>query len=247
MACSLKCVVGFGIFLAVLDILHGLATLGFYGYRFVAYSFYLCPRDLDITVCQNKLYIYEQLFTFRVYVGLGEGAITPFFVMIYIIALVKHMPWLTWFWLLKSFGIMGINVYYISYWVVRRKSFDHINYEPQDYENHFLYFGAGLTLAQLLIMLLFCLVGGIFSYKVCEENRRSRRSLHTAKFRKNGGPTAPPMDYDDQEAIVQTNVEDHQFLNQALADSTHKFPLPGSSGSIDKAGRAETLRHPSER
>ncbi|XP_068217538.1 uncharacterized protein [Palaemon carinicauda] len=201
MACSLKCVVGFGIFLAVLDILHGLATLGFYGYRFVAYSFYLCPRDLDITVCQNKLYIYEQLFTFRVYVGLGEGAITPFFVMIYIIALVKHMPWLTWFWLLKSFGIMGINVYYISYWVVRRKSFDHINYEPQDYENHFLYFGAGLTLAQLLIMLLFCLVGGIFSYKVSkkagntrsgpkrDKNPTSGPKLHEKSFHKIGHGT----------------------------------------------------------
>lgn len=248
MACSLKCVVGFGIFIAILDILHGLATLGFYGYRFVAYHFYLCPRDLDITVCQNKLYIYEQLFTLRVWIGLGEGAVTQFFVMIYIIALVKHKPWLTWFWLIKSFGVMGINVYYISYWLVRRKSFDHINYQPQEYEKNFLYVGGGLTLIQLCIMLFFCLIGGIFSYKVCEESRRSRRSLHkVAKFRKNGGPTAPPLDpYDDGASIVHTTMEE-QFMNQALTDSTHKLPIPGSSGSINEVGAAETLRHPSEK
>lgn len=252
MACTIKAVVGFGIFLAILDILHGLTTAGFYGYRFIAHSFYLCPRELDITVCQNKIYIYEQRYTLRTYIGLGEGVITPVFDIIYIIALVKHMPWLTWLWLFKSFGVMGINVFYISRWMVRSGSFDHITYERQEYEELFLLVGAGLTVAQLVIMVLYCIIGGVFTYKVAEERTRSRRSLHRSPRMRKAlvlAATAPPIDvYDDEDeggSVVRATIDNH-FVNHGLSDSTHKLPLPGSNGSIDQVGRSDTVRQPTQ-
>lgn len=38
----------------------GLITLGWYGYRFVWYYFYLCPRELPIDECHAEKYHYEQ-------------------------------------------------------------------------------------------------------------------------------------------------------------------------------------------
>ncbi|XP_050693316.1 uncharacterized protein LOC126984020 [Eriocheir sinensis] len=234
MACTLKSVIACGIILAVIDILHGLSTLGFYGYRFISFSFYLCPRDLEISVCQNKLYFYEQMFTMRTYIGLGEGAVTLLFDMIYIIALVKYLPCLSWMWIFKSFAVMGINVFYISSWLVRKQSLKEITFQDEEYQRHFLLAGGWLTAIQLIIMVIFCIIGAIFSYKVAAERRRSRRSLRSLhprspKFR-NGNASAPPMDaYDDNTS----------YMNQALADSTNKLPLQSSSTSIDKA---ETLK-----
>lgn len=234
MACSLKAVITCGIILAILDILHGLTTIGFYGYRYIAITFYLCPRDLDITNCQNKLYFYEQMFTMRTYVGLGEGAATLIFDILYIISLVKYLPCLSWMWIFKSLAVMGVNVFYISQWQIRKESLDEIVFQTEDYQKHFLLAGGGLTAAQLILCICFCIITAIFSYKVAQERRRSRRSLRalhprSPKFR-NGNPTAPPMDgYDDN----------NSYLNQALTDSTNKLPLQTSSSSIDKT---ETLK-----
>lgn len=240
MGCSLRACVAFGIFLAILDILHGLGSLGFYGYRFIANYFWLCPRDLPIEVCHNKDYIYRQMFTMRTYIGLGEGAITPIFNIVFIISLVKHMPCMVWMWLIKSFGIIGINIFYISSWLIRRESFANINFEKQEYEHHFLMVGAGLTIFQVMLMILFCIVSGIFTYKVSEDRTRSRRSLHprSPSFRrKNGRPSAPSMpDYDDEDIP--------SYLNPTLNDSTNKLPYPGSNNSIDNMSVSETLRQP---
>ncbi|KAG0730420.1 hypothetical protein GWK47_028283 [Chionoecetes opilio] len=235
MACTLKKVIACGIILAVLDIMHGLTTLGFYGYRFISHHFYLCPRDLDITLCQNKLYFYEQMFTMRTYIGLGEGVATLLFAIMYIISLVKYLPCLSWMWIFKSFAVMGVNVFYISSWMVRQESLEEITYQNDDYVQHFLLAAAGLTLSQLILMVTFCIIGAIFSFKVSQERRRSRRSLRnlhgrSSKQFRNGNPSAPSLDaYDDNAS----------YLNQALADSTNKLPLQASSSSIDKT---ETLK-----
>ncbi|XP_045599241.1 uncharacterized protein [Procambarus clarkii] len=249
MACSIRTVVGCGIFLAIVDIIHGLCTVGFYGYRFISFYFYLCPRELDIAYCQNKIYIYEQLFTFRTYIGLGEGGVTPLFDIIYIIALVKHKPWLTWFWLIKAFGSMGINVFYISSWMVRRISFQHITYQPEYFEQQFLVAGITLSIAQLIITVIFCIIAGIFTYKVAEERTRSRRSLHKSpKLKKHGRATAPPLsnygdDDDDDATSTMRAGTDRHFTNHGLADSTSKLPLPGSNTSLDKKSWAEVSPH----
>ncbi|XP_037792299.1 uncharacterized protein LOC119587694 [Penaeus monodon] len=245
--CSIKAVISCGIFLAVLDIIQGLITLGWYGYRFVSYYFYLCPRELPIDECHAEKYHYEQLYTLRTYIGIGEGAVTPIFAAIYIVALVRHKPWLAWCWLIKAFGALGINVYFLSQWLIRLKNFDHLRTIRPAYDQQFLWIGIALTLAEVVILFLFCLVGGLFTYKVCEERRRSRRSLHRIhKMGRHGRATAPPLDgYDDESSIVRANIEE-QFLNHGLHDSTNKLPLPGSTSSMDEVGQASTLRAPTQ-
>lgn len=241
MACSIKAVVSCGIFLAVLDILHGLSTIGFFAYRFISHYFYLCPRELDITFCQNKIYIYEQLFTLRTYIGLGEGAITPFFDVIYIIALAKHKPWMTWLWLIKSFGVIGINVFYISAWMVRRGSYDHITYVPEDFEREFLMAGCSLTLIQVIITVIFCIIAGIFTYKVAEERTRSRRSLHKSpKFQRH--MRASSDDDDDDNASTMRVTGERHFTNRGLNDSTNKLPIQSSNGSLDQSAWQDVVR-----
>lgn len=83
--------------------------------------------------------------------------------------------------------------------------------------------------------------------QVCEERRRSRRSLHRIhKMGRHGRATAPPLDgYDDESSIVRANIEE-QFLNHGLHDSTNKLPLPGSTSSMDEVGQASTLRAPTQ-
>ncbi|XP_045119083.1 uncharacterized protein LOC123509008 [Portunus trituberculatus] len=216
MACALRTIIACGLVLGVIDIFHGLTTLGFYGYRFFSYFFFLCSGDIN--QCYEEKYFYEQLFEWRTYYGFGEGGITLLFSIIYIIALVKHLSCLSWMWIFKAFTVMGINVYYISKWMVRKDTLD-IPKENKDVFNLFLMVNIGLTLAQLAITLAFCIITTIFCYVVARkrrERRRSLRNLHprSPKFR-NGNPTAPPLDgYDDSTS----------YLNQALTDSTNKLP-----------------------
>ncbi|XP_042233288.1 uncharacterized protein LOC121873675 [Homarus americanus] len=146
---------------------------------------------------------------------------------------------------------MGINVFYISSWLVRRKSFAHISFDEDSkhYEQLFRLTGIGLTLAQLAITVIFCIIAGIFTYKVAEERTRSRKSLHHgAKFRskKHHSSSAPPLDSydaDDSASIVRVTM-DEQFMNQGLHDSTNKLPISGSNGSIDQVGNSDTIRQP---
>ncbi|XP_047490994.1 uncharacterized protein LOC125040486 [Penaeus chinensis] len=145
--CSLKAIISCGIILAAMDIIQGLTTLGWYGYRFVSYYFYLCPRELPIDECHAEKYHYEQLYTLRTYIGIGEGAVTPIFAAIYIVALVRHKPWLAWCWLIKAFGALGINVYFLSQWLIRLKNFDHLRTIRPAYDQQFLWIGIALTLA----------------------------------------------------------------------------------------------------
>ncbi|KAK4320150.1 hypothetical protein Pmani_008972, partial [Petrolisthes manimaculis] len=56
------------------------------------------------------------------YIGLGEGVITPIFNIIVIVSLIKRLPCLLWTWLFKGFGVIGINIFYISSWLIRRDS-----------------------------------------------------------------------------------------------------------------------------
>ncbi|XP_071546616.1 uncharacterized protein [Panulirus ornatus] len=234
MACSLRCVVVCGILLAVLDILHGLVTLGFYGYQFIIESFYLCPLELPVEKCHNKIYIYEQMFEMRVYIGIGEGIACVLFSIFYIIALVKHKPSLTWVWLMKSFAVIAINVYYLAAWLIRQGRYDHIEWEKQDYEDDFVWAGEGLTLAQIIIMILFCLIGGIFTYKVCEERTASRRNLRHRRKWSSHDATAPPLNYDEEEA---------QYLNEALTNSDKTLPVRASKQSLSEISRTDTFKH----
>ncbi|ROT70757.1 hypothetical protein C7M84_010957 [Penaeus vannamei] len=240
-----------------------------------------CPGHLP-RVDNSRVVWLPFLYTLRTYIGIGEGAVTPIFAVIYIVALVRHKPWLAWCWLIKAFGALGINVYFLSQWLIRLKNFDHLRAIRPEYSTHsaglperkqkartsaerprrqrkvrlatdaflsfqaydqqFLWMGIGLTLAEVIILLLFCLIGGIFTYKVCEERRRSRRSLHRIHKMGRGRATAPPLDgYDDESSIVRANIEE-QFLNHGLHDSTNKLPLPGSTSSMDEVGQASTLR-----
>lgn len=235
MACTLQGVITCGIVLAFFDILHGLTTLGFYGYQFVIESFYLCPLNLPVEKCHNKIYIYEQMYELRVYIGIGEGIAGALFAIFYIVALVKRKPSLTWFWLLKSFAIIAVNIYYLSSWLIRQGRYDHIEWEKSAYEDYFIYFGQGLTLAQIIIMVLYCLIGGIFTYKVCEERTASKRSLrHRRKWGSNDA-SAPPLDnYDEEEA---------QYLNRALTNSEKTLPVKSSRQSLTDLERADTFKH----
>lgn len=38
----------------------------------------------------------------------------------------QRLPCLVWVWLIKGFGIIGINIYYISSWLIRRDSLSNI-------------------------------------------------------------------------------------------------------------------------
>lgn len=67
---------------------------------------------------------------------------------------------------MKSFGVISINVYYLASWLIRRGRYDHINVEQPEDEKIFIYAAKGLTLVQILIMMVFCLIGAIFTYKV---------------------------------------------------------------------------------
>ncbi|XP_042876029.1 uncharacterized protein LOC122255794 [Penaeus japonicus] len=245
--CSMKSIIICGILLAVFDILQGMTTLAWYGYRFVWYYFYLCPRDLPIDECHAEKYHYEQMYILRTYIGIGEGAVTPIFAIIFIFALLRHKPWLAWCWLIKAVGVLGINVYFLSQWLIRQKNFEHFRTVRPEYDYYFLWIGIGLTLAEVIILILFCLIGAIFTYMVCEERRRSRRSLHRIhKMGRHGHATAPPLDgYDDESSIVRANIEE-QFFNHGLHNSTNKLPLPGSTSSMDEVGQASTLRAPTQ-
>ncbi|XP_066990724.1 uncharacterized protein [Macrobrachium rosenbergii] len=235
MACTLRAVVTCGIILAVIDVFHGLTTTGFYAYQFIVELFYLCPLDLPLELCHNKNYIYEQMFETRVYIGLGEGVVGVLFSLFYIMALVKRKPSLTWLWLLKAFAVIAINIYYLSSWVIRQGRYEHINWEKDEYEDEFVYAGQGLTLIQIIILVLYCLIGGIFTYKVCEERTASRRSLnHKRKWDANDA-SAPPLDhYDEEEA---------QYLNKALTNSEKTLPVRASKTSLTDLSRVDTFKH----
>jgi len=243
MCCSLRSVIGFGIFLAIIDILQGLTTLVWYGYRFLWWVWYLCPSDLPVQDCHQVHYHHNQYYTLRNYIGIGEGVVTPIFAIVYIIALVRHKPWLTWLWIVKAFAILGINVYFISQWIIRQNT---TMSTPTEYDPQYLWISIGLTASEVLLLLVFCMLGGIFTYKVFEERRRSRRSLNRLHKMGRGRATAPPLDvYDDEASIIRGNI-DHQFLNHGLTDSTNKMPLPGSNCSLDEVGQASTLRAPTQ-
>lgn len=226
--CTLRCVIKCGIFLAALDIIHAVTSFGFYGYQYIIEMWYLCPIDLAVEKCHNKIYIFEQMFEMRCYIGVGEGIAGIFCCAIYILALVKRKPSLTWLWLIKSFAVIGVNIYYLSNWVIRQGRYDHLEWEKQTYEDEFIWAAEGLTLAQILIMLFYCLIGGLFTYKVVEEKRASRRSLRSRRKWNSHDATAPPMGYDDEEA---------QYLNQALTNSEKTLPVRASKQSLAAASQ----------
>ncbi|KAK8404159.1 hypothetical protein O3P69_000313 [Scylla paramamosain] len=233
--CTIHGVVISGILLAVLDIIHGLITSAFYCYQLVMDTFYLCPLDMDVTLCHNKIYVYEQLFETRVYIGIGEGIAGVLFNIIYIMALVKHKPSITWVWLLKGFAVIGINVYYLASWLIRRGRYDHINSDQPEDEIIFIYVAKGLLLVQISILVMFCMIGAVFTYKVCEERTASRRNLRHRRKWDSSEATAPPLgQYDDEET---------QYLNDALTNSEKTLPARSSKQSLTEISRADTFKH----
>lgn len=235
MCCTLRCVVVCGIILAVFDIIQSLVTSAFYCYQFVMDTFYLCPLSMDVTLCHNKIYVYEQLFKTRVYIGIGEGIAGVIFSIIYILALVKHKPSIIWVWLMKGFAVIAINVYYLASWLIRRGRYNHINEEQPEDEQIFIYTGKGLALVQIVILLVFCLIGAIFTYKVCEERTASRRNLRHRRKWDSSDASAPPLcQYDDEET---------QYLNDALTNSEKTLPARSSKQSLTEISRADTFKH----
>ncbi|KAK3873611.1 hypothetical protein Pcinc_021394 [Petrolisthes cinctipes] len=164
MTSSLKCVVNCGLVLAVLDIIHGISTLAFYGYQL--YSHYNCHWNHGIRWCQY--YLKETNHSTRVNIGIGEGVLCLLFASVLIVALCKYKPWLAWAWLLKALGVVGVNGYFIIIWVLEMSHHYHQFWDRHNYDQDsiFLYAGIVLTLMELFIMFTFCCVTGLFTYKV---------------------------------------------------------------------------------
>jgi len=241
--CTLKCVVKCGIFLAVLDIINSLTAFGFYGYQYVIEMWYLCPIQLAVEKCHNKIYIFEQMFLYRCYFGVGEGVLGIAFCAIYIVALVKRKPSLTWFWIIKAFAVIGINIYYLSNWVIRQGRYDHLEWEKQTYEDEFIWAAEALTLLQIFILFLYLLIGSMFTYKIVEEKRASRRSLRSRRKWNSRDDTAASGDvYDDEEG---------QYLTQTLTNSEKTLAVRASKQSLAASKQSlvaskHSLSHPPE-
>ncbi|XP_047491334.1 uncharacterized protein LOC125040690 [Penaeus chinensis] len=116
MACSLRNIINFGLLLAVIDLLHGVATCAFYGYQFGIH--YRGHSNYGIRWYEHYLYLSD--LSVRVNIGIAEGVGGLFFSTILIIGLCKRKPLVTWTWLLKPVAVIIINVFFLSRWMVQR-------------------------------------------------------------------------------------------------------------------------------
>ncbi|KAG7162656.1 uncharacterized protein LOC121873678 [Homarus americanus] len=164
MGCSLRSVTTCGLVLAILDLLHGLGTLAFYGYQFHVH--YVCHWNHGIRWCQY--YLQETNHSVRVNIGIGEGVVCTIFACLLIVSLCKYKPWLTWLWLLKAVVVVIINGYFIIIWLMEKSRHYHQFWDRHNYDQDgiFLMAGIGLTTVEILIMFIFCCVSGSFTYKI---------------------------------------------------------------------------------
>ncbi|XP_071546620.1 uncharacterized protein [Panulirus ornatus] len=164
MSCNLRCVVKCGLLLAILDLLHGLATEAFYGYEF--YIHYRCQWVHGIRWC--RYYLRETNHSLRVNIGIGEGVVCILFAVLLILALCKYQPWLAWLWLLKAVAVLVVNGYFLTGWIVEKSRYYHQIWDQHNYDQDNVFMTAGiiLTLVEVFLMFIFCCVGGSFTYKV---------------------------------------------------------------------------------
>ncbi|ROT78548.1 hypothetical protein C7M84_002753 [Penaeus vannamei] len=164
MACSLRNIINFGLLLAVIDLLHGIATCAFYGYELAVH--YRCHWNHGIRWCQY--YLYHTDHSVRVNIGIAEGVGCLFFSTILIIGLCKRKPLVTWTWLLKPIAVIIINVFFLSRWLAQKSRYYHsfLDRRSDEQENLFTYLGLGLTLVQVFVMLFLLCINGSFTYKI---------------------------------------------------------------------------------
>ncbi|XP_027209507.2 uncharacterized protein [Penaeus vannamei] len=164
MACSLRNIINFGLLLAVVDLLHGVATCAFYGYQFSIH--YRCHWAHGLRWCQHYLYMSDH--SVRVNIGIAEGVGCLFFSTILIIGLCKRKPLVTWTWLLKPIAVVIINVFFLSRWLAQKSRYYHsfLDRRSDEQENLFTYLGLGLTLVQVFVMLFLLCINGSFTYKI---------------------------------------------------------------------------------
>ncbi|KAG0730421.1 hypothetical protein GWK47_028284 [Chionoecetes opilio] len=163
MGSKLRCLANCGVVLGVMDLLHGLATLAFYGYQYG--SHYNCHWNHGIRWC--RYYLQETNHSTRVSYGLAEGVICTIFAIFLIIALTKYKWWLAWSWLLKALAVVALNGYFIIVWVMETSRYYHQFWDRHNYDQNqvFLLAGIVLTLIELVIMFTFCCVVGSFTHK----------------------------------------------------------------------------------
>ncbi|KAK7079172.1 hypothetical protein SK128_001476 [Halocaridina rubra] len=156
------CCLGLGV--GVFDLLHAFATLIFYGYELVTH--YRCHWNHGIRWCQY--YIYQTNHSVRVNIGIGEGIVCLLFASLLIVGFCKYKPWLTWMWLVKALAVIVVNSYFICVWLIERSRYYHSFWDRNNYDqdNIFLLAGVGLTIVEFFIMIIFCCVSGVFTYRV---------------------------------------------------------------------------------
>lgn len=164
MSNSLRGVVNCGLLWAILDLIHGLVTIGFYGYE--AITHYRCHWNHGIRWCQY--YLDQTNHSLRVNIGIGEGLMCVFFASLLITAFSRFKPWLTWVWLIKALAVLGINGYFITIWVIEKSRYYHSFWDRSNYDqdNIFLMAGVGLTLLEFFITMAFCCVSATFTHRV---------------------------------------------------------------------------------
>lgn len=161
---NLRGVANCGMFLGIMDLLHGLATISFYGYQYG--SHYNCYWNHGIRWC--TYYLEETNHSKRVNLGLGEGVICIIFAILLIVSFSKYKWWLAWTWLLKALAVLGLNGYFVTVWVMETSRSYHQFWNRHNYDQNqvFLLAGIVLTLIELIIMLIFCCVVGSFTHKI---------------------------------------------------------------------------------
>jgi len=69
---------------------------------------------------------------------------------------------------LKALVLIGVNVYYVSDWLVKRGRYYHSYWNPDEYneETYFIIQGSIELVVQLVLAIGFCIFNGLFTYKV---------------------------------------------------------------------------------
>ncbi|KAK7081522.1 hypothetical protein SK128_000517, partial [Halocaridina rubra] len=78
-----------------------------------------------------------------------------------------YKPWLTWIWLVKALAVIVVNSYFICVWLIERPRYYHSFWDRNKYDqdNIFLLAGVGLTIVEFFIMINYCCVPGVFTYR----------------------------------------------------------------------------------
>ena len=75
---------------------------------------------------------------------------------------------LVWVWLIKAVGVVILNLYFVSVWMVQRGRYYHWydTEEEVDQELLYIYFGVANIALQIIFGFIFCCTAGGFTYQV---------------------------------------------------------------------------------